>query len=61
MGVNDYAFLLAKRGAIESIASKLAPTGGHCRPLNPAHKKGLPKEASFFVTPRAAALPDQQL
>jgi hypothetical protein len=28
MGVNDYAFLLAKRGAIESIASKLAPTGG---------------------------------
>ncbi|VVQ23409.1 hypothetical protein PS938_05412 [Pseudomonas fluorescens] len=26
MVVNDYAYLLAKRGALESIASKLAPT-----------------------------------
>ncbi|PTR29585.1 hypothetical protein C8K63_101477 [Pseudomonas sp. GV085] len=27
MVVNDNAYLLAKRGALESIASKLAPTG----------------------------------
>jgi len=27
MVVNDYACLLTKRGALESIASKLAPTG----------------------------------
>jgi hypothetical protein len=30
-------------------------------PQNRGNKKGLPKEASFFVTPRYAALPDQQL
>ncbi|PTR27825.1 hypothetical protein C8K63_10248 [Pseudomonas sp. GV085] len=28
MVVNDYAYLLAKRGAFESIASKFAPTRG---------------------------------
>ncbi|KPU52980.1 hypothetical protein AN403_795 [Pseudomonas fluorescens] len=27
MDVNDDAFILKKRGAFESIASKLAPTG----------------------------------
>jgi hypothetical protein len=31
MGVNDDAFILEKRGALTSIASKLAPTGGHNR------------------------------
>ncbi|MDQ0125981.1 hypothetical protein J2W17_004955 [Pseudomonas lini] len=28
MDVNDNAFFLNKRGAFETIASKLAPTGG---------------------------------
>jgi hypothetical protein len=28
MVVNEYACSLAKRGALESIASRLAPTGG---------------------------------
>jgi len=28
MGVNHDAFILEKRGALTSIASKLAPTGG---------------------------------
>ncbi|VVM46987.1 hypothetical protein PS647_00591 [Pseudomonas fluorescens] len=29
MNVNDDASILDKRGVFESIASKLAPTGGH--------------------------------
>ena len=31
MVVNDCAYLLSKRGALESIASKLAPTEDHIR------------------------------
>jgi hypothetical protein len=31
---NDYAFCLTKRSALESIASKLAPTVGQIHALN---------------------------
>ena len=31
MVVNDNAYFLSKRGALESIASKLAPTEDHIR------------------------------
>ncbi|PTR23303.1 hypothetical protein C8K63_108274 [Pseudomonas sp. GV085] len=46
MVVNDKAYLLAKRGALESIASKLAPTEDYIR-LSEQHCA----PARHYVTP----------
>ena len=51
MVVNDNACLLTKRGVLESIASKLAPTGGGLRGIivYRSYSRWIPRVASLLL------------
>ncbi|MNE85925.1 hypothetical protein BSF40_56390 [Pseudomonas sp. ACN5] len=65
MDVNDNAQILDKRGVLESIASKLAPTGGHLSSIGELAHSTIAKSARptgfgvdpFTFIPRPGANP----